>query len=223
MRLLRMFIKAPRWYNRFVSIISGIGLFGDWRLTTKCRKSAARFNKSCVAVFLEVGVTLYALALQPQETAVSSERAHLEHVGLTALSDDALMEHVVANDRAAFEVLCVRHGARLVASARRMLGDREQALEVAQEVWLGLWNARASYVARGTFQGYLATLLYNRCRNAHRTRSRSKEELGDSGLEQRESGVASAEEVLTDVETEHALQSALAHLEQESREAVVLR
>ena len=56
-------------------------------------------------------------------------------------SDEALMVRVGAGDRDACRALVERHLARLVAFATRVLGNRAEAEDVAQDVFLRVWSS----------------------------------------------------------------------------------
>ncbi len=58
---------------------------------------------------------------------------------IDGLHDEALMAMVAGGDRVAFRVLVGRHLARVVAIAERVLGNREDAEDVAQEVFHKVW------------------------------------------------------------------------------------
>jgi RNA polymerase sigma-70 factor (ECF subfamily) len=82
---------------------------------------------------------------------------------------DALAR-VAAGDADAFTPLVARHQDRLIALCQRFLGDRDEALDVAQEVFLKLYR----HAGRTRPQGKLFTWLYrvgvNHCLNRLRRR-----------------------------------------------------
>lgn len=66
-------------------------------------------------------------------------------------SDEALLLRAGAGDREACHALVERHLGRVVAFAARVLGDRTEAEDVAQDVFLRLW-AHAPRWRRGSAQ-----------------------------------------------------------------------
>jgi len=56
--------------------------------------------------------------------------------------DVRLMLQVKAGDAAAFEALVAKYQARLVGILRHMISDKEQAEDLAQEVFLRVYRAR---------------------------------------------------------------------------------
>ncbi len=73
-----------------------------------------------------------------------------------------------AGSRDAFAVLVERHAVRLVQTCSRFTGEREQACELAQEVWATIWQRRSRYRPGSEFSIWLITIARNRCRNERR-------------------------------------------------------
>lgn len=89
--------------------------------------------------------------------------------------DVRLMLEVRADSAEAFEELMLRYQSRLVAVLEHLVGDRDQAEDLAQEVFLRVYRARKSYVAGAKFATWLFTIANNVASNALRTRSRRRE------------------------------------------------
>lgn len=89
-----------------------------------------------------------------------------------AASDDELAERAAQGEEAAFRELVARYQPRVLGVAHRRLGDRELAIDVAQDTFVDLHRALPRYEARGRFAPFLFTLLLNRCRMAKRARAR---------------------------------------------------
>jgi RNA polymerase sigma factor (sigma-70 family) len=78
--------------------------------------------------------------------------------------DDALMTRVVARDGAAFRILIDAYQQRPYRIAWRMLNDREEAEDVAQEALLRLWSHAADWQAGGPgVAAWLARVATNLC------------------------------------------------------------
>jgi RNA polymerase sigma-70 factor (ECF subfamily) len=71
---------------------------------------------------------------------------------------------------AAFDALVLRHRARLLGLARFVLGNAEEAEDVAQEVFVRAYEALPRYECRGQFRIWIATICANLCRNRLKTR-----------------------------------------------------
>jgi RNA polymerase sigma-70 factor (ECF subfamily) len=93
-----------------------------------------------------------------------------------ALDPDArLMLQVRADDGAAFAELVRRYQGRLMAVFHNMFGNREQAEDMVQEVFLRVFRARHTYVADAKFSTWLFTIAHNVAKNARRNKARRKE------------------------------------------------
>ncbi len=67
--------------------------------------------------------------------------------------------------REAFAVLVERHALRIVRTCSRLVYNDEQANELAQEVWVTVWENRSRYRPESAFMIWLITIARNRCRN----------------------------------------------------------
>ena len=82
----------------------------------------------------------------------------------------------VGNDSAAaFEELVLRYQDRLVGLMTHLIGNRDQAEDLAQEVFLRVYRARKSYVPGAKFSTWLFTIANNVASNALRTLARRHE------------------------------------------------
>ena len=86
--------------------------------------------------------------------------------------DDALMADAAVGNPAAYAALVRRHQGAIRAYCVRASGSQAIGDDVAQDVFLTLWNARAEYEPRGNFRSYLFTLARNACKNQIRGRAR---------------------------------------------------
>jgi RNA polymerase sigma-70 factor (ECF subfamily) len=79
-------------------------------------------------------------------------------------SDDQLVARVARGDREACRELVERHLARVLAFATRVLADRTEAEDVAQEVFTRVWTHAASWrPGRGRFTTWLFRVALNLC------------------------------------------------------------
>jgi RNA polymerase sigma-70 factor (ECF subfamily) len=79
--------------------------------------------------------------------------------------DDTLMTLSQAGSRDAFAVLVERHALRVVRTCFRFTGDSEQAQELAQGIWVSVWESRLRYRPGTDFLIWLVTVARNHCRN----------------------------------------------------------
>jgi RNA polymerase sigma-70 factor (ECF subfamily) len=89
--------------------------------------------------------------------------------------DVRLMLQVRDDSAAAFEELVLRYQGRLVTVLEHLVGSRDQADDLTQEVFLRVYRARKSYVAGAKFSTWLFTIANNVALNALRSRSRRHE------------------------------------------------
>lgn len=98
--------------------------------------------------------------------------------------DVRLMLEVRDGNAAAFEELMLRYQDRLVTVLEHLVGSRDQAEDLAQEVFLRVYRARQSYVPGAKFSTWLFTIANNVASNALRSRFRRREvslETSESG------------------------------------------
>jgi RNA polymerase sigma-70 factor (ECF subfamily) len=140
---------------------------------------------------------------------------------LDALDDGALMVLFARGDPAATRLLTERLLPRAFRHAARVLGDRAEAEDLAQEAMLRLWKAAADWRTDGTakpatwLHKVVANLAIDRLRRSGRS-----VELGDDDYADAAPGM---ETRLQDGDRMSALDRALATLPERQRQAVVLR
>lgn len=98
------------------------------------------------------------------------------------------MLEVRDDSASAFEELMLRYQGRLVTILEHLVSSRDQAEDLAQEVFLRVYRARKTYVPGAKFSTWLFTIANNVALNALRTKSRRRE----VNLEVRESSLTGA-------------------------------
>jgi RNA polymerase sigma-70 factor (ECF subfamily) len=94
------------------------------------------------------------------------------------MADAELMRRMQHGDAAAFAALYDRHSADVHALARRVVGNRALAEDVAQETFIALWRSRRGYrPERGATRSWLLSIAHNRAIDATRKRCRRDEPL----------------------------------------------
>lgn len=89
--------------------------------------------------------------------------------------DVRLMLEVRDDSAAAFDELMMRYQSRLVTVLEHLVGRRDQAEDLAQEVFLRVYRARKRYVVGAKFSTWLFTIANHVAANALRSRSRRPE------------------------------------------------
>jgi RNA polymerase sigma-70 factor (ECF subfamily) len=124
-----------------------------------------------------------------------------------------------AGDRAAFERLMRQHERQVLTTALRLLGNREDARDAAQEVFLRLYRNLAKVEAAGNLAGWLYRVTVNVCHDQRRKRP----DLASVELAALPAAGASPQQEVTDAERRHALELSLRLLGEKERTALVLR
>ncbi len=140
---------------------------------------------------------------------------------LDELRDDALMLLFAGGDPGAARILTARLLPRVLNHAARVLGDRAEAEDVAQEAMMRLWRAAADWQADGAKVStwlfrVTANLAIDRLRRAGRA-------VGLDETDEPADDVPGADDRLIRADRMAALDSALATLPERQRQAVVLR
>jgi RNA polymerase sigma-70 factor, ECF subfamily len=79
------------------------------------------------------------------------------------LADEDLISLVEGGDSAAFGALYDRHSCAAYSLAYRMMGERQAAEDLVQEVFLKVWRASGSYrVGRGSVRTWILSIVHNR-------------------------------------------------------------
>lgn len=140
---------------------------------------------------------------------------------LQDLEDGALMVLFAHGDPDAARLLTERLLPRAFRHAARVLGDRSEAEDVAQEAMLRLWKAAADWRADGAAQPstwlhkVVANLAIDRLRRSGRAVGMGDDDFADSA--------PGPEAKLQEAGRMSALDAALADLPERQRQAVVLR
>lgn len=143
--------------------------------------------------------------------------------------DVELMRKVQAtSDHEAFRELIERHQNAVVGTVAKMLGNPSEAEDIAQQVFLRLWKARARYQVKAKFTTYLYTITRNQVFNESRRRSRRKESSLDQRKEDYELELPANPNQQPDneqlnAELRAAIDEAITALPEKQRLAVVLR
>jgi RNA polymerase sigma-70 factor, ECF subfamily len=89
--------------------------------------------------------------------------------------DVRLMLEVRGDSASAFEELVLRYQDRLTRVLDHLVGSRDQAEDLAQEVFLRVYRSRKQYVPGAKFATWLFTIANNVASNALRNQSRRRE------------------------------------------------
>lgn len=138
----------------------------------------------------------------------------------------ALMLRVREGDEAAFRDIVEATEDRLYGTIAKMLGGVEGAEDVAQRVYLRIWQARGRYERRSKFSTWMFSIMHRLVLNERRGRARRSAVFYTPGADETPrdpvsrdlpSGEASAAELAAEID------AALAALPDDQRTAMVLR
>lgn len=147
--------------------------------------------------------------------------------------DVALMRRVQQDDPHAFEILVEKYRGRLVGILFHMVGNMDEAEDLAQEVFLRVFRSRKDYQPSAKFSTWLFTITNNLALNALRDRKRRAKNnlagnnsgpLGDRPLEQmaHASTGAMPSRVFAKGELAEVVRAAVSLLPDDQRMAVML-
>lgn len=139
---------------------------------------------------------------------------------LSDVSDEALLVLYANGDPAAARALTLRLTPRALGYAARVLGDRAEAEDVAQEAMLRLWRIAPDW-RQG--EAKVSTWLYRVVTNLATDRLRRRRGLGLDEAPEPEDGRPAVLDVMIEADRAAALQAALDRLPARQRQAVVLR
>lgn len=86
--------------------------------------------------------------------------------------DAALVQRVIAGERASFELLMRRHNRRLFRLARATLRDDAEAEDALQEAYLAAYRAIGGFRGEAALSTWLSRLVLNECLGRLRRRAR---------------------------------------------------
>ena len=144
---------------------------------------------------------------------------------MSETSDDGRLVGLARQgDRAAFDRLVRGHFGSVYALLARMVGNHEDAEDLAQETFVRAYQSLAFYREEGTFEAWLARIALHLARDHHRRRGRSPLRGADEATElQPERTSAEPGRELSRKELVLRIGEAVASLPHALRAALVLR
>lgn len=146
------------------------------------------------------------------------------------MTEQELIARARAGDPNAFERLVRDNQDRVYSLCLRMAGDRHEAEDLAQEVFLKAWQGLASFHGESKFSTWLFRLTANLCIDAQRKRERRRGvepavslDDPDSSWREPSDPRQDPQRQLERTERSRALDRALTRLSDDQRQIVVLR
>ncbi len=144
--------------------------------------------------------------------------------------DHALVDQVLAGDRDAFTALLQRHQRMIFNFMYRMIGERSDAEDLTQEVFLKAYEALPRFRGESAFGTWLYRIAHNHCVNVLKRKGReipATELANDAShgnpLTRSPDPAAPPDELLEQRELRAVVQAKLAELTPEHRAILVLR
>ena len=138
---------------------------------------------------------------------------------MDGLADETLMARIAEGDDGAFSTLVARHLDRAVRTAQRLLGDRSEAEDVAQDAFLKLWQHAARWRPEG---GRFTTWFYRVVVNAAIDRLRRPRLAALDSAPEPADERENAYRDIHRAETAKAVAAAMAELPERQRTALTL-
>ena len=108
---------------------------------------------------------------------VAAQIAHQETAQPVEAPEALLVERCAQGDRHALEALLARHRTRAVSIAWRMLGDREEAEDIAQEAFVRVYRNLRNWRREGAFSTWLYRVVTNLCFDHLRKKSSTEQSM----------------------------------------------
>ena len=153
--------------------------------------------------------------------------------GEQEIPDQDLIQSSQNGDTRAFEILVTRHRGKVYAMVQNMIKNEADAWDLSQEVFLKVWKALPKFEARAKFSTWLYRITHNVVYDWLRKRKiDSAGELDDGILNQSDiaagsrtspSMTARPDQALANSELGGRINAALATLNAEHRETILLR
>jgi len=141
------------------------------------------------------------------------------------------MARVAKGDNDAFEILVNRHQTSVLSLIYRFIGDRTRAKDLAQEVFLRVWQAARSYKPQAKFTTWIYRITANLCLNELKSSRRKKwlqflrfgDNLENTVEETLVDDTPSPEDLLLAKERSRQIANALQSLPENQRMALILK
>jgi RNA polymerase sigma-70 factor, ECF subfamily len=141
--------------------------------------------------------------------------------------DHELMRLAGGGDEGAFEILVERHQGLVVGTVARMLGGPEGAEDIAQQVFVKVWQSAPRHRPEAKFTTWLLTitrnLVFNETRRRRRGFLQAFETEDGTPPDIRDEGMRDAATEIGERELRDAVDAAIASLPEAQRMAIILR
>jgi RNA polymerase sigma-70 factor (ECF subfamily) len=156
-------------------------------------------------------------------TPLSMSRVSREELPGDAAETVALVRLTLGGDPAAFERIIARYETRVMSMAARFLGARDEARDVAQEVFLRAFKYLHRLDLEKPIEPWLMRITVNACRDAARRKQRARDTFVEAGPVDTVDQSPDAYDGLVRKQERLVLKKALQSLPEKERLAILLR
>lgn len=153
------------------------------------------------------------------------------------MRESRLVSRLQERDEAAFREMVRSYGQRVYNLVFRMLGNREEAEDLAQEVFVTVFKSIDGFRGDSKLSTWIYRIAVNHCKNRHKylarrmVHARAPLESADRDAAGRDGGpamslqaqISQPDKLLEGLQLEEALQREIAALDEEQRLLIVLR
>jgi RNA polymerase sigma-70 factor (ECF subfamily) len=150
------------------------------------------------------------------------------------MAERLLIARLKERDEGAFREIVSRHGDKVFSLVYRMIGNRAEAEELAQEVFITVFKTVHTFRAEAKFSTWLLRIAANHCKNRIKYLARrhtdgdgldrvSEATLADHGRSPVQGHIDAPDVLLEAAELEQLMQVAIGKLDEDHRLLVVLR
>ncbi|MFC1868681.1 RNA polymerase sigma factor [Thermodesulfobacteriota bacterium] len=142
---------------------------------------------------------------------------HKSNKSNSSEEDTALVRDFQSGNRAAFDKLVLRHKDRVFSLCYRFFGDYQEAEDIAQDVFLKVYNSLRSFRFKSSFYTWIYRVAVNTCKN----RAKSSEYRNMKMNVQLNNNPRNQDEVNQSIQTGGKQQTPLDDLEKEERTRLI--
>jgi RNA polymerase sigma-70 factor (ECF subfamily) len=151
-----------------------------------------------------------------------------------SVAESQLIARLKERDEQAFNEVVRTHGDKVFSLVFRMIGNRAEAEDLAQEVFVTVFKTVDSFRGESKFSTWLLRIAANHCKNRIKYLSRrrtdgagldniAEEKMSDVGRAPLQSHIDGPDVLMEAVELEGLMQKAIATLDEEQRLLIILR
>jgi len=131
---------------------------------------------------------------------------------MESFSDEYYIERVLQGDHSSFATLVERHKDMIFTIAHRILKNREEAEEIAQDTFLKAYRSLRKFRKESKFSTWLYRIVYNLCVSHLRKNKMQTDSLDDENKHMDVEDTHSKMEKLEDQDRKHYINQAIEHL-----------